>query len=65
MADFIVVLVVAVVVGAAIAHIVKEKKRGARCVGCPDGGCSCSGGAGCNGNCGDMKQVNIVDNCRK
>ncbi len=38
MADLIVVAVVLVIVGAAIAYIVKEKRRGVRCVGCPSGG---------------------------
>lgn len=42
MADFIIVVVLLILVGAAIAYIRKEKKRGVRCVGCPDGG-TCSG----------------------
>ena len=37
--------VIALAVGAAIGYIRKEKKRGARCVGCPYGG-NC---AGCKG----------------
>lgn len=52
MADIIIVVVVAVIVGSAIAYIRKEKKRGVRCVGCSDSGscgsnCSC-GGSDCN-----------------
>lgn len=42
MASFLVAVVVLVIVGVAVAYIRKEKKRGVRCVGCPDGG-KCSG----------------------
>lgn len=38
MADVIVLIVIAILVGAAVAYIVKEKKRGAVCVGCPHAG---------------------------
>lgn len=54
MVDIILILIIAAVVGAAIAYIVKEKKKGTACIGCPmagkcskqqggNGGCSCSG----------------------
>ena len=51
MTDIIIVLVIVAIVGAAIAYIRKETKRGVRCVGCPDGGTcggNCSGGCGCS-----------------
>lgn len=35
MADFIVILIVIAIVGAATAYIIKEKKRGTKCIGCP------------------------------
>ena len=38
MADFIIVIVLASIVGAAIIYIVKEKKRGVQCIGCPAAG---------------------------
>lgn len=62
MIDFLVIAILAVVIGAAMAYIIREKKRG-RCIGCPDadschahsgsaapacGGC-CSGCSGCSG----------------
>jgi len=56
MTDLILVLVLVAIVGGAIAYIRKEKKRGVRCVGCPDGGTcgghcnSCSGDGGCGSN---------------
>ena len=56
MADFIVAGIVLLLVGAAIAFIVKEKKRGVRCIGCSSGGCSQNGG--CSGccDCGSQKE---------
>lgn len=51
MANIIVIAVVLVMIGAAIAYIVKEKKKGVKCIGCPAAGsCShnCSGSSGCN-----------------
>lgn len=50
MTNFLVILVVAVIVGAAIAYIVREKKRGVKCIGCPATG-SCPNSGKCMGNC--------------
>lgn len=53
MANLIVILVVGFIVGGAAGYIYKEKKKGRKCIGCPDSG-SCSGHcAGCCG-CGQM-----------
>lgn len=38
MENFIIIAVIAVIVGVAIAYIVKAKKSGAKCIGCPAGG---------------------------
>lgn len=39
-------LIVALVLGGAIAYIVRARKKGVKCIGCPNGancaGCSCS-----------------------
>ncbi len=44
MTDLIVVLILALLLGAAITYIVRAKKRGVKCIGCPAGGnCSDSG----------------------
>lgn len=64
MADFIVILVLVLTVGAAVRYIVKEKKKGVRCIGCPsagvcahkqNGGCGCHSaethGSGCGCGC--------------
>lgn len=51
MANFIVVAVVAAIVGFAVWYIRKEKSKGKRCIGCPSSG-NCSGScAGCSGKC--------------
>lgn len=55
MADLIVVAIVLAVIAASIAYIVKEKKKGVRCIGCPAVGTCGShqhdAGSGCGGNC--------------
>lgn len=47
MADIIVILVILAIVGAAIAKIISEKKKGVKCIGCPHSGSSKSN-CGCN-----------------
>lgn len=37
--DVIVVLIILAIIGAAIAYIVRAKKKGAKCIGCPASGC--------------------------
>ena len=44
--NFILIAVIGLIVGAAVAYIVKAKKSGKKCIGCPYGG-SCSGEGGC------------------
>ena len=52
MIDFLIIAVVALIVGLAGFYIRKEKKAGKTCVGCPYSG-NCSGGcSGCSGSCG-------------
>lgn len=38
MENFIVIVVLALIVGAAVAYLVKAKKSGVKCIGCPSGG---------------------------
>ena len=55
--DFLVIAVVAVIVGLGIWYLYRAKKKGVKCIGCPDGA-KCSGNcSGCSGNCscGDKK----------
>ena len=46
MIDLIIVIVAAVIITAAAAYIRREKKQGARCIGCPSGGCANCPGCG-------------------
>ena len=52
MTDILILLVLALIVGSAALYVYKAKKRGQKCIGCPDGG-SCGGG--CCG-CGNAKK---------
>ena len=47
MENLIIVAIIAVIVGFAARHIYKAKKKGVKCIGCPDG-CSCGGCGGCS-----------------
>lgn len=52
--DIVLILVLVVIIGAAVAYIVKAKKNGAKCIGCPAGG-TCGhkskGDSGCGCGC--------------
>ena len=39
MIDWIVIAIVVAIVGAALGYIIRAKRRGVHCIGCPDGGC--------------------------
>ena len=48
--DIVAILVIAAVIGGAVAYIIKEKKKGKKCIGCPYGA-SCrsqKGKSGCS-----------------
>jgi hypothetical protein len=47
MKNVIVILIVAAIVCVAIAYIVKEKKKGTKCIGCPSAG-TCPHGGKCS-----------------
>ena len=52
MADLIVIGIVLLIVGAAMAYIIKEKKKGVKCIGCPAAG-----------TCGKMNQKDSGCGC--
>jgi hypothetical protein len=53
--DYIIIAVVALIVGGAARYIYKAKKRGAKCIGCPSAN-QCSGQcSGCSCNCSNKK----------
>ncbi len=47
MASIIVAAILLIIIGLAIAYIVKEKKKGTVCIGCPQGG-TCGKSSGCS-----------------
>lgn len=51
MIDFVVGAIIVLIVGLALLYIIKSKKKGIKCVGCPDAKNCCSGccGGGCTG----------------
>ena len=51
MENLIIIGIVVLILGLAIGYVVKEKKNGRKCIGCPSTGCSCSGGCSCGGAC--------------
>ena len=53
--DIIVIAIVALIVGLVSLYLYRAKKRGVKCIGCPDGA-KCGGKcSGCSGNCGTQK----------
>ena len=42
------IIIIAVIVGLAVAYIIRAKKSGQKCIGCPYAK-SCSGGCSCEG----------------
>lgn len=53
MGNAVVILVLAVIIGAAVAYIIKAKKSGVKCIGCSAGGnCSCGNASEKSAGCG-------------
>ncbi|MBQ9991043.1 MAG: FeoB-associated Cys-rich membrane protein [Lachnospiraceae bacterium] len=52
MADIILILILLIIIGAAVRYIIKARKSGVKCIGCPSG-CSCSHEqeSHCSGGC--------------
>lgn len=58
MEDLIVLAVIVLVIGVAVVYIIRAKKRGTKCIGCPAGGCCPSKKgeqAGCGCGCSEGK----------
>ena len=59
MENAIIIAVLVLIVGGALAYIIKAKKSGQKCIGCPDSKTcsgSCSGGCASCGRCGEKKK---------
>lgn len=49
--DLLVIAVIAAVIGLVLWYLYRAKKKGVKCIGCPDGA-KCGGNcSGCSGNC--------------
>ena len=49
--DYLIIGIIVVIIGFAVAYVIKAKKSGKKCIGCPDGG-SCSGScSSCSSGC--------------
>ena len=53
MINAIIVIIVAAVVCLAALYIYSAKKNGRKCIGCPNGGCSCQSSSSKPGQCCD------------
>ena len=56
MTDVIVIAVLLIIVGLAAGYVIKAKKSGRKCIGCPEGSCSKSGGCSCCCGCGAQEE---------
>ncbi len=49
--DFVIIAIVVLILGAAVFYIRKAKKKGLKCIGCPDASGCAERCAGCSGHC--------------
>ncbi|MBQ6625236.1 MAG: hypothetical protein IIX39_05405 [Clostridia bacterium] len=53
--EIIAIIAIALIIGLALAYIIKEKKNGKKCIGCPYSD-------QCSGNCKSENNINIEKN---
>lgn len=58
MENIIIIAVIALIVGGAVAYIIKAKKSGQKCIGCPDSK-TCQGS--CSGSCSSCSHCTGAD----
>ena len=52
MKDLILAALLLIIIGSAIIYIIRAKRRGAKCIGCPSATtCTADSDAACNGDC--------------
>jgi len=56
MENIVLILVLVIILAAATLYIVKAKKKGVKCIGCPAGG-NCSGHCSGEQGCGCQKEL--------
>ena len=52
MTDLILIAVLLAILGGAAAYLVRAKRRGVKCIGCPEGSCQCCCGQETGCSCG-------------
>jgi len=58
MINAVIILIVLMVVGVAIAYIIREKKRGVKCIGCPYAQ-QCANKGKCSGSLAEKQAKNM------
>jgi len=62
MENIIAIAVIALIIGGAVAYIIKAKKSGQKCIGCPDAK-TCSGScSGCSSSCSRCTGADKAEN---
>ncbi len=56
MENFIIIGILALIIGGIIFYLIREKKRGVKCIGCPHGKQCCGNCAGCTGCTGHTEK---------
>lgn len=52
MLDILLIILLAVILGLAAFYVIRAKKKGGKCIGCPSGGnCPHAKNGGCSGQC--------------
>ena len=54
--DVLIVAIVLIIIGIAAGYIIKEKRNGAKCIGCPNSKTCAHKCAGCNGQCSSVQK---------
>lgn len=55
MENYIIIAIILLIVGLAAFYVIRAKKNGAKCIGCPHGSCP-SKGKGCSCGCGGQEK---------
>ena len=54
--DVLIVAIVLIIIGIAAGYIIKEKRSGAKCIGCPSSKTCAHKCAGCSGQCSSVQK---------
>ena len=47
MENFIIITLLVLIIGSAVLYVLKQRKKGVKCIGCPNGK-NCAGNCSCN-----------------